>query len=100
MASMLEGGGKTPILPPDRLAAMGFQLCAYPLSLLGVSVRAMQDALQVGRRGLGGGSHAHAAFRQGKLLRSYGTATLSRRAPTSPMLTWPGLTRPQAAWPR
>jgi hypothetical protein len=45
MASMLEGGGKTPILPPAQLQAMGFKLCAYPLSLLGVSVRAMESAL-------------------------------------------------------
>ncbi|KAI3428432.1 hypothetical protein D9Q98_007259 [Chlorella vulgaris] len=46
MASMLEGGGKTPILEPTLLQAMGFKLCAYPLSLLGVSVRAMEGALQ------------------------------------------------------
>lgn len=45
MASMLEGGGKTPILAPAQLQAMGFKLCAYPLSLLGVSVRAMEAAL-------------------------------------------------------
>lgn len=46
MASMLEGGGKTPVLTPAQLEAMGFKLCAYPLSLLGVSVRAMEGALQ------------------------------------------------------
>ena len=45
MASMLEGGGKTPILTPQQLEAMGYKLCAYPLSLLGVSVAAMQAAL-------------------------------------------------------
>ena len=33
MANMLEGGGKTPILPPAELQAMGFKLVAYPLSL-------------------------------------------------------------------
>ena len=36
MASMLEGGGKTPVLSPEVLEAMGFKLVAYPLSLLGV----------------------------------------------------------------
>ena len=46
MASMLEGGGKTPILPKQTLQMMGFKLVAYPLSLLGVSVRAMQLALK------------------------------------------------------
>lgn len=45
MANMLEGGGKTPILPPQELQDIGFKLCAYPLTLLGVSVRAMQGAL-------------------------------------------------------
>jgi len=51
MANMLEGGGKTPILSPDELEAMGFKLCAYPLSLLGVAVRGMQDAIQSLKRG-------------------------------------------------
>jgi 2-methylisocitrate lyase-like PEP mutase family enzyme len=46
MASLLEGGGKTPMLAPPQLETMGFKLCAYPLSLLGVSVRAMEDALR------------------------------------------------------
>jgi len=46
MANMLEGGGKTPIMPPSELQDMGFKLVAYPLSLLGVSMRAMGDALK------------------------------------------------------
>lgn len=45
MANMLEGGGKTPILSPIELADMGYKIVAYPLSLMGVSIRAMQDAL-------------------------------------------------------
>ncbi|CAM6039381.1 unnamed protein product [Sphagnum compactum] len=45
MANMLEGGGKTPILSPFQLEELGFKIVAYPLSLLGVSIRAMQDAL-------------------------------------------------------
>ncbi len=45
MANMLEGGGKTPLLPPAALQELGFSIVAYPLSLLGVSVRAMQQAL-------------------------------------------------------
>ncbi|GIL63708.1 hypothetical protein Vafri_17595 [Volvox africanus] len=51
MANMLEGGGKTPIFRPSELQAMGFKLVAYPLSLLGVSIRAMQDALIGLRKG-------------------------------------------------
>ncbi len=41
----LVEGGDTPILPPDRLEALGFKIIAYPLTLLSASVRAMQDAL-------------------------------------------------------
>lgn len=39
---MLEGGGKTPILSPLELEDIGFKIVAYPLSLVGVSIRAMQ----------------------------------------------------------
>lgn len=41
-ANMLEGGGRTPILTPLELEELGFKLVAYPLSLVGVSMRAMQ----------------------------------------------------------
>ncbi|XP_010912146.1 uncharacterized protein [Elaeis guineensis] len=45
MANMLEGGGKTPILNPIELEELGFKIVSYPLSLIGVSIRAMEDAL-------------------------------------------------------
>ncbi|XP_039117626.1 2,3-dimethylmalate lyase-like [Dioscorea cayenensis subsp. rotundata] len=45
MVNMLEGGGKTPILSPTELEKIGFKLVCYPLSLIGVSIRAMEDAL-------------------------------------------------------
>ncbi|XVF38432.1 hypothetical protein REPUB_Repub20aG0101200 [Reevesia pubescens] len=45
MANMLEGGGKTPILTPVELEEIGYKLVVYPLSLIGVSIRAMQDSL-------------------------------------------------------
>lgn len=44
MANMVEGG-LTPIVPPAELAAMGYSIAAYPLTLLGVAVQAMQKAL-------------------------------------------------------
>ena len=47
MANNLEGGGRTPLLSPEELEELGFKLVAYPLSLLGVSMRAMQSALQL-----------------------------------------------------
>ncbi|XP_059632861.1 uncharacterized protein LOC132275402 isoform X2 [Cornus florida] len=51
MANMLEGGGKTPILNPIELEDVGYKIVAYPLSLMGVSIRAMQDALMAIRGG-------------------------------------------------
>jgi 2-methylisocitrate lyase-like PEP mutase family enzyme len=44
LANMVEGG-RTPVLPPERLAALGFKIAAYPLSLLSAAARAMRDAL-------------------------------------------------------
>ena len=44
MVNMLEGG-ETPILPPDRLEAMGYAIAAYPLTLLSAATRAMKEAL-------------------------------------------------------
>lgn len=44
LANMLEGG-RTPLLPPARLDALGFALAAYPLTLLAAAARAMQEAL-------------------------------------------------------
>jgi len=44
MANMLEEGD-TPILPPERLAALGYRIAAYPLTLLNSAVYAMQQAL-------------------------------------------------------
>ncbi|GAV90444.1 PEP_mutase domain-containing protein [Cephalotus follicularis] len=45
LANMLEGGGKTPILNPLELEDVGYKLVVYPLSLIGVSIQAMQDSL-------------------------------------------------------
>ncbi|KAJ1443285.1 Pyruvate/Phosphoenolpyruvate kinase-like domain superfamily [Sesbania bispinosa] len=42
LANMLEGGGKTPILNPVELEEVGYKLVVYPLSLIGVSILAMQ----------------------------------------------------------
>ena len=50
MANMIEGG-KTPVLPVDRLEAMGYTIAVYPLTLLNVSIAAMRDALRSLRAG-------------------------------------------------
>jgi 2-methylisocitrate lyase-like PEP mutase family enzyme len=50
MANLLEQG-KTPLLPTGRLEQMGFKIAVYPLTLLNVSIHAMQRALACLRQG-------------------------------------------------
>jgi 2-methylisocitrate lyase-like PEP mutase family enzyme len=50
MANMIEGG-KTPLLPPAQLEAIGYQIEVYPLTLLNVSIQAMRVALASLSRG-------------------------------------------------
>jgi 2-methylisocitrate lyase-like PEP mutase family enzyme len=50
MANLLENG-KTPLLPHEALEEMGFKIAVYPLTLLNVSVRAMQQALACLKKG-------------------------------------------------
>jgi 2-methylisocitrate lyase-like PEP mutase family enzyme len=50
MANMIDGG-KTPILPPDELEAVGYRIAAYPLVLLSAAIAAMNQALAALRRG-------------------------------------------------
>lgn len=44
MANMIQNG-QTPLLPPCRLAELGFKIAAYPLTLLSASVDAMTTSL-------------------------------------------------------
>lgn len=44
VANMVPGG-KTPILPPEQLAAMGYKIALYPLIALSPAVHAMRQAL-------------------------------------------------------
>ena len=50
LANMLEQG-ETPLLPPERLEAMGFKIAAYPLTLLSSAIRAMLAALESLKQG-------------------------------------------------
>jgi 2-methylisocitrate lyase-like PEP mutase family enzyme len=50
MANMLENG-RTPILSPERLAEIGFQIAAYPLTLLLAVLPAIEQALAALGRG-------------------------------------------------
>jgi 2-methylisocitrate lyase-like PEP mutase family enzyme len=44
MANLIEGG-KTPLIPPHQLEAIGYKIAVYPLTLLNVSIQAMRVAL-------------------------------------------------------
>jgi 2-methylisocitrate lyase-like PEP mutase family enzyme len=44
MANLIEGG-KTPLLAPQLLEAIGYKIAVYPLTLLNVSIQAMRAAL-------------------------------------------------------
>lgn len=50
MANMIEHG-KTPVLPPAQLEAIGYKIAVYPLTLLNVSIAAMREALAALRAG-------------------------------------------------
>ena len=45
LANMLEGGGQTPVLPPEQLAALGFAMAAYPTTLIFRVARTIERAL-------------------------------------------------------
>lgn len=49
MANMIEQG-RTPVLPPDRLEALGYRIAVYPLTQLSAAIGAMRASLaQLGR---------------------------------------------------
>lgn len=50
MANMIQNG-VTPLLPPDQLKEIGFKIAAYPLTLLSASIQAMQNSLDLLKKG-------------------------------------------------
>jgi 2-methylisocitrate lyase-like PEP mutase family enzyme len=50
LANMVEGG-RTPVLPPARLEALGYKIAAYPLTLLAAATASMRRALAELRSG-------------------------------------------------
>lgn len=60
MANIVEGG-KTPVLPPQRLAEIGVKLAVYHPMLFS-SIRAMQDALAALRSGASADAPPVASF--------------------------------------
>lgn len=47
LANMVEGGGKTPILPAAELQALGYRMAIYPVSAWMATIRAIQELLAV-----------------------------------------------------
>jgi len=45
LANMLEGGGRTPVLPPAELYRLGFAMVAYPTTLIFRVARTIEKAL-------------------------------------------------------
>jgi 2-methylisocitrate lyase-like PEP mutase family enzyme len=45
LANMVEGGGRTPVLPPAELCRIGFAMVAYPTTLIFRVARALETAL-------------------------------------------------------
>jgi 2-methylisocitrate lyase-like PEP mutase family enzyme len=48
---LAERTRKTPVLPPARLAELGYKIAAYPLTLLSASTCAMKKALHALKAG-------------------------------------------------
>jgi methylisocitrate lyase len=47
LANMVEGGGKTPILPLKDLKELGYKMVIYPVSAHMAAIKAMQEVLAV-----------------------------------------------------
>ena len=45
LANMVEGGGRTPVLPPHELFSLGFAMVAYPTTLIFRVARTIEKAL-------------------------------------------------------
>jgi 2-methylisocitrate lyase-like PEP mutase family enzyme len=45
IANMVEGGGQTPVLPPDELFRLGFAMAIYPTTVLFRVARTIENAL-------------------------------------------------------
>jgi 2-methylisocitrate lyase-like PEP mutase family enzyme len=50
MANMIQDG-VTPLLPPETLKDLGYKIAAYPLTLLSAAIGAMQNSLDILKKG-------------------------------------------------
>lgn len=63
LANLVEDGD-TPLVPHERLEALGFKIAAYPLTLLESAARAMQHALESLAAGKSPGHDARLSFEE------------------------------------
>src|SRR5580704_16061142 len=83
LANMVEGGGRTPVLPPHELYRLGFAMVAYPTSLIFRVARAIEDALADLKHGRPTGKNDGVDFETFKDITSFGDwAEVEQRAAT------------------
>lgn len=83
LANMVEGGGRTPELPPHELYRLGFAMVAYPTSLIFRVARAIENALADLKHGRPTGAHDGVDFETFKDITSFGDwAEVEQRAAT------------------
>jgi 2-methylisocitrate lyase-like PEP mutase family enzyme len=71
IANMLEGGGQTPVLPPKDLLALGFNMIAYPTTLIFRVARTIEKALADIKAGQPAGSNDGVTFTEFKDITNY-----------------------------
>ena len=83
LANMVEGGGRTPVLPPSELYRLGFAMVAYPTSLIFRVARAIENALADLKHGRPTGANDGVDFETFKDITSFGDwAEVEQRAAT------------------
>ena len=83
LANMVEGGGRTPVLPPHELYRLGFAMVAYPTSLIFRVARTIENALADLRHGRPTGANDGVDFETFKDITSFGDwAEVEHRAAT------------------
>jgi 2-methylisocitrate lyase-like PEP mutase family enzyme len=71
LANMVEGGGRTPVLPPHELYRLGFTMVAYPTTLIFRVARALQTALADLKAGKPAGKNEYVDFEAFKNIVSF-----------------------------
>jgi 2-methylisocitrate lyase-like PEP mutase family enzyme len=71
LANMVEGGGQTPVLPPNELYALGFNMIAYPTTLIFNVARTIERTLDNIKAGKPAGGNDGVNFSEFKEITHY-----------------------------